>query len=43
MGLSDAWTDGAAIPLTLVFEQAGEIAVELPVVIGAPAAHRHDD
>ncbi len=31
MGLTDAWADGDRIPLTLTFEQAGEVAVEVPV------------
>jgi hypothetical protein len=31
MGITDPFEDGDLIPLTLVFEQAGEIAVEVPV------------
>ena len=31
MGLTDPWEDGEAIPVTLTFEQAGEVTVEVPV------------
>ncbi len=31
MGLAAPWADGDVIPLTLVFEQAGEIALEITV------------
>jgi copper(I)-binding protein len=31
MGITDPFEDGDTIPLTLIFEQAGEIEVEVPV------------
>lgn len=31
MGLNEKFTDGMMIPLTLVFEKAGEITIEVPV------------
>lgn len=31
MGLEEPFEDGAAIPLTLIFEGAGELKVEVPV------------
>jgi copper(I)-binding protein len=31
LGLNAAWSDGDTIPLVLVFEQAGEIAIDVPV------------
>jgi copper(I)-binding protein len=52
MGITDPFEDGETIPLTLVFEQAGEIEVEVPVDLsratedpagthGAAGAHDH--
>jgi copper(I)-binding protein len=31
LGLTAGWNDGDTIPLVLVFEQAGEIAIDVPV------------
>jgi copper(I)-binding protein len=31
MGLTDSWSQGDAVPVTLVFEKAGEITLEIPV------------
>ena len=51
MGITDPFEDGDIIPLTLVFEQAGEIEVEVPVDLSrlteepaaeAPETHGHD-
>lgn len=47
MGLTGPWEDGDVIPLTLVFEKAGEIAVEVPVDMArlteaAPSGEAHD-
>lgn len=47
MGLTDPFEDGEAIPLTLVFEKAGEIEVEVLVDLArlteeAPPAGTHD-
>ena len=47
MGLTDPWEDGDVIPLTLVFEHAGEIEVEVPVDLArlteeAPADEAQD-
>ena len=45
MGLTNGWTDGETVPLTLVFENAGEITIEVPVDLSraeeamAPPAH----
>lgn len=41
MGLAGAWNDGDTIPLTLVFEQAGEIALEVPVDLTRTDAAAH--
>jgi copper(I)-binding protein len=45
MGITDPFEDGDLIPLTLVFETAGEIAVEVPVDLSRatedPAAEGH--
>jgi len=43
MGLKDPLKEGARVPLTLVFEKAGKIDVELMVMaLGAsPGAHKH--
>ena len=39
MGLRDVLTEGTALPVTLMFENAGEIEVSLPVLgIGASGA-----
>lgn len=44
VGLAAPLVPGAKVALTLVFEAAGEIAVEVPVVDAraAPAAHEHE-
>ncbi|RMD88470.1 MAG: copper chaperone PCu(A)C, partial [Alphaproteobacteria bacterium] len=42
MGLIDRPAEGATIPLTLVFEKAGEIALEVPVTIGKGGGMNHD-
>lgn len=44
MGLKQPFEQGATIPVTLVFEQAGEVVVEIPVDLerqdsGAPMKH----
>jgi copper(I)-binding protein len=31
LGLADSWEDGETIPVTLTFEKAGEVAVDVPV------------
>ncbi|EYD72088.1 Copper metallochaperone, bacterial similar to Cox17 protein [Rubellimicrobium mesophilum DSM 19309] len=31
MGLADPWEDGESIPVTLTFEHAGEVTVDVPV------------
>lgn len=31
LGLTDSWEDGELIPVTLTFEEAGEVTVEVPV------------
>lgn len=31
MGLTDSWEDGETIPVTLTFEEAGEVTVDVPV------------
>ena len=31
MGLTSPWEDGATVPVTLTFERAGEVEVEVPV------------
>lgn len=31
LGLTESWDDGDIVPLTLVFEKAGEITIEVPV------------
>lgn len=47
IGLSGPLTEGMAVPLTLVFEKAGEVAVEAPVRAagqsGGHDAHDHGD
>lgn len=50
MGVTDPFEDGDLIPVTLTFEHAGDIAVEVPVDLdrltgddaAAPAAEAHD-
>jgi hypothetical protein len=44
MGLTDPLENGELVPVTLIFERAGEIEVEVPVDLArlteeAPAAH----
>ena len=34
LGLTDSWEDGDLIPVTLTFEQAGDVTVEVPVDLG---------
>ncbi|TVQ56176.1 MAG: copper chaperone PCu(A)C [Rhodobacteraceae bacterium] len=41
MGLTGPMDDGDLLPLTLVFEQAGEIAVAAPVIALRPRAASH--
>lgn len=40
MGLTQAFVEGATVPVTLVFERAGPVALELPVM-GTAAAAAH--
>jgi len=41
MGLSEPFEQGKTIPLTLVFEQTGEIEIEVPVDLARKAGHGH--
>jgi len=41
MGLTVPWEDGATVPVTLVFETAGEIDVALPVDLPAAGGGDH--
>lgn len=43
MGLTDSFDDGNMIPLTLIFEKAGEIAIEIEVDLDREdgAGHKH--
>ncbi len=41
LGLTDAW-GGDGVPVTLVFEQAGEVEVTLPLAAAPSAAHGGD-
>lgn len=39
MGLTESWSQGDMVPVTLVFEQAGEITLEIPVDLERGADH----
>jgi periplasmic copper chaperone A len=39
MGLTEAWDEDAGVPVTLVFERAGEVELVLPVTAGPAGAH----
>jgi copper(I)-binding protein len=39
MGLADSWSQGDKVPVTLVFEKAGEITLEIPVDLERSANH----
>ena len=39
MGLSEPFADGGTVAVTLVFEHAGEVAVEIPVDLNRAPAH----
>jgi copper(I)-binding protein len=39
MGLKDSWSQGDMVPVTLVFEQAGEINLEIPVDLDRKPDH----
>lgn len=42
MGLTERWAHGDTVPVTLVFEGAGAVSVEIPVDLERePAAHSH--
>lgn len=46
MGLKQSFEQGATVPVTLIFEQAGEVELEIPVDLerkdkGTHAAHSH--
>ncbi|MBY6081899.1 copper chaperone PCu(A)C [Ruegeria arenilitoris] len=41
MGLKQPFEQGATIPVTLVFEQAGEVVVEIPVDLERKDGHGH--
>lgn len=42
MGLTESWAHGDSVPVTLIFEGAGEVSVEIPVDLDRkPAAHSH--
>jgi periplasmic copper chaperone A len=47
MGLAEPWEDGAMVPVTLTFEEAGEVAIEVPVDLDRltedGAAEEHGD
>ena len=43
MGLSQSFTQDVLVPLTLVFEEAGEMTIEVPVdLTRKPAMHGSD-
>jgi copper(I)-binding protein len=39
MGLTEGWAQGDLIPVTLIFERAGEVALEIPVDLERKANH----
>lgn len=39
MGLTESWTQGDVVPVTLVFEKAGEVMLEIPVDLERKPAH----
>ena len=43
LGLTDPWEDGETIPVTLTFEQAGEVAVDVPVDLSRLTEEPGDD
>jgi copper(I)-binding protein len=43
MGLSEKLEEGATLPVTLTFEQAGEVALELPVRAATGGGKAHGD
>ena len=43
LGLTDSWEDGETIPVTLTFEQAGEVAVDVPVDLSRLTEEPGDD
>lgn len=43
MGLNGAFTDGDTVPVTLTFEKAGEITVDIPVDLDRAAGDGHGD
>ncbi|MEM1004996.1 MAG: copper chaperone PCu(A)C [Pseudomonadota bacterium] len=42
MGLTRPFEQGATVPVTLVFEQAGEVQIDVPVDLERQDAHGHD-
>ncbi len=42
MGLKEPFEQGATVPVTLVFEQAGEIVIEVPVDLERQDKHGHE-
>lgn len=48
LGITDPFEDGDVVPVTLVFEKAGEVAVDIPVDLdrlteeAGPEAHEHE-
>ncbi|MEM1077792.1 MAG: copper chaperone PCu(A)C [Pseudomonadota bacterium] len=43
MGLTESWAQGDMVPVTLVFEKAGEVTLDIPVDLEREAAHGGHD
>ncbi|WP_424965710.1 copper chaperone PCu(A)C [Dinoroseobacter sp. S375] len=43
MGLKESWSQGDMVPVTLVFEKAGELTLEIPVDLERAAEHGGHD